>query len=64
MQGLRTLGRRTLKLGVLGGGALGAATLGTMSINDDLDDISYSMKRIFYSAAKKDALPPRWQHAV
>mmetsp|Transcript_100300 Transcript_100300/g.214920 ORF Transcript_100300/g.214920 Transcript_100300/m.214920 type:complete len:507 (+) Transcript_100300:88-1608(+) len=55
MQRLRNAARRTLKIGALGGGALGVASLATMQVNDDLDDIPYAFKRIFYSVAKKDA---------
>mmetsp|Transcript_85455 Transcript_85455/g.151104 ORF Transcript_85455/g.151104 Transcript_85455/m.151104 type:complete len:507 (-) Transcript_85455:168-1688(-) len=46
--------RRTVKLGTLGAAAYGGVKMTHMWINDDLDDLRYSVDRVFYKAAKSE----------
>jgi len=55
----RRLARRTVKLGGVTVGVVGTAMVANMAINDDLDDITYSVSRHFYRAAKRDAAPKK-----
>jgi len=52
---LKRFAKKSLKVGVVGGGLVGSGMLANTIINDDLDDISYAVKRRFYKAAKKNA---------
>jgi len=52
---VKRVAKKSIKIGVFGGTLVGGGMLANTIINDDLDDVSYTFKRIFYRSAKKDA---------
>eukprot|EP00440_Ansanella_granifera_P061822 gb/GFBE01067024.1/.p1 GENE.gb/GFBE01067024.1/~~gb/GFBE01067024.1/.p1 ORF type:complete len:504 (+),score=133.20 gb/GFBE01067024.1/:1-1512(+) len=50
----RRVAKKTFRLGALGATAYGGVKLTHMWINDDLDDVTYSVNRMYYKATRKE----------